>query len=51
MTDQLPYIVAAYALFVAAALWLSLDAAARMARARRKLRAVDPRAGGTETDG
>jgi hypothetical protein len=42
--NQLPFIVAAYALFAAATLWLSVDAVTRTARARRKLRAVDPRA-------
>ncbi len=40
---HLPYIVASYAIFAVLAVGFAVDAALRMARARRKLAAVDPR--------
>jgi len=40
---HLTYISAAYALAVVVAGWLSVDAWLRMARAKRRLAAVDPR--------
>jgi hypothetical protein len=44
MTD-LPFIAGAYGLFLVIAGGLVLDAAGRVRRARRRLLAVDPRAG------
>ena len=41
---HLTYIIAAYALTVLVAAVFSVDAWARMARARRRLAAIDPRA-------
>ncbi len=41
--DHLAYIVPAYAVTLALASWLGVGAALRMARARKKLAAVDPR--------
>ncbi len=41
---HLTYIIAAYALFVVIAGWFSVGAWTRMARARRRLAAIDPRA-------
>jgi hypothetical protein len=41
--DHLPYIAAAYGLFLVMALWLGIGAWQRTARAQRKLAAVDPR--------
>ncbi len=41
---HLPYIVASYGLAGAVTLWLGIDAAVRTAAARRRLRAIDPRA-------
>ncbi len=49
--NHLPYIVAAYLLAGAVILWLSLGAALRTAQARRRLLAVDPRAGGAIAGG
>lgn len=43
--DHLAYIVPAYALTVALAAWLGVGAWLRTGRARRRLAAVDPRAG------
>jgi heme exporter protein D len=43
--DHLPYIVAAYGLTVLVAGGFALDAWLRMGRARRRLAAIDPRAG------
>ena len=40
---HLGYIVAAYALAVMVAGWLSVDAWVRLGRARRRLAAIDPR--------
>ena len=40
---HLPFIAAAYGLTLAVIVWLSVDAAARTGRARRRLRALDPR--------
>lgn len=40
---HLTYIIAAYAVFVVVAVWLSAGAWMRMARARRRLAAIDPR--------
>ena len=40
---HLPFIAAAYGLTLAVSLWLSLGAAFRVKRARRRLAAVDPR--------
>ncbi len=45
--NHLPYIAGAYGLTLAVILWLSIDAAVRTARARRRLAAIDPRAGAT----
>jgi hypothetical protein len=42
--DHLPYIAAAYGLFLAAILTLALGARTRLARVGRRLRAADPRA-------
>ncbi len=44
--NHLPYIAAAYGLALAVILFLSVDAALRTMRARRRLAAIDPRAGG-----
>lgn len=41
---HLPYIVASYGLAVAVTLWLGVGATVRTAAARRRLRAIDPRA-------
>ncbi len=41
--DHLAYIVPAYGITFALALWLGVGAALRMTRARKKLAAVDPR--------
>ncbi len=41
---HLTYIIAAYGLFVVVAVWFSAAAWTRMARARRRLAAIDPRA-------
>jgi heme exporter protein D len=43
--NHLPYIAAAYGLTVGVIAWLCLDAALRTSRARRRLAAIDPRAG------
>ncbi len=43
--NHLPYIAAAYGLGLAVILWLVVDAVVRTARARRRLAAIDPRAG------
>ncbi len=43
--NHLPYIAAAYGLTAAVIVWLSFDAALRIGRARRRLAAIDPRAG------
>jgi hypothetical protein len=40
---HLTYIIAAYGLFVVVAAWFSVGAWARLARARRRLAAIDPR--------
>ena len=42
--NHLPFILAAYGLFLVTAIWYPLDAWQRMARARRRLAAIDPRA-------
>ncbi len=42
---HLGYIAASYGLAVAIVLWLSISAWLRTGRARRKLAAIDPRAG------
>jgi hypothetical protein len=42
--DHLAFIAAAYGLFLAVTLWLSVGARARLALVQRRLRAVDPRA-------
>ena len=42
--DHLPYIAAAYGLFFAVSLWLSIGARARLSLVARRLRAADPRA-------
>ena len=42
--NHLTYIIAAYGLFVVVAAWFSAAAWTRMARARRRLAAIDPRA-------
>ncbi len=41
---HLPFVAGAYGLTVAAGAWLSVSAAFRLRRARRRLAAVDPRA-------
>ena len=41
---HLPFVAGAYGLTVAAGAWLSVSAALRLRRARRRLAAVDPRA-------
>ncbi len=41
---HLTYIIAAYGLFVVVATWFAAGSWARMARARRRLAAIDPRA-------
>ena len=43
---HLTYIMAAYGLFVVVAGWYSVSAWLRVARARRRLAAIDPRAKG-----
>jgi hypothetical protein len=43
---HLPYIMAAYGLFVVVAVWYAAGAWLRAARARRRLAAIDPRAKG-----
>ncbi len=43
--NHLSYIAAAYGLALAVIAWLSIDAALRTARARRRLAAIDPRPG------
>lgn len=40
---HLPFVAGSYGLAAAAVLWLATDARLRLARARRRLRAVDPR--------
>jgi heme exporter protein D len=40
---HLPFIAAAYGVFLAVACWLSIGATLRLRRAGAKLRAVDPR--------
>ena len=42
--DHLPFIAAAYGLFFAVSLWLSLSARTRLSLVARRLRAADPRA-------
>jgi hypothetical protein len=42
--DHLTYIVSAYGLTVVIAGWYTVSAWVRMARARRRLAAIDPRA-------
>ncbi len=41
--DHWPFIAAAYGIFLAIAVWLSIGAGLRLKRAGAKLRAVDPR--------
>ncbi len=43
--NHLPYIAGAYGITLAVILWLSLDIVLRTARARRRLAALNPRAG------
>jgi len=47
--DHLPYIAAAYGLFLAVTLWFSVGARNRLALVARRLRAADPRARATGT--
>lgn len=42
---HLPYIVASYGLAFAITAWFAISAWRRMAQARRRLAAIDPRAG------
>ncbi|HTZ71358.1 MAG TPA: heme exporter protein CcmD [Acetobacteraceae bacterium] len=46
---HLPYILGSYAAFAVIALWLALSASFRLRHARRRLNAVDPRAGQRQT--
>jgi hypothetical protein len=46
--DHLPFIAAAYGLFLAVTLWLVVGARARLALVTKRLRVADPRARSAE---
>ena len=43
--DHWPFVAGAYGVFLVVAAWLAVGASLRLGRSRRRLRAVDPRAG------